>query len=217
MKRSQIIILFAALLLMTALLSPAIAQECGPGCPACSGSSTGSLLAPANVMATALYIPDGEEETAVFKVRAGIFPWLNVGAGYALDEEETIWSVRLQAITEQENGWRPGVILGSGSVQTGGSDQSAYVQVLKNRKLTKELELSVSGGYATDMPDFDEHYGLANAGITLMERVSPFYTYDGRNSHVGIACYPTEWLVLTGYYLELEEPAISVGFKWDFR
>jgi len=46
--------------------------------------------------------------------------------------------------------------------------------------------------------------------------MSPFYTYDGINSHIGLSFFATEWLTLTGYMLEMEESALSVNVQWSF-
>lgn len=52
--------------------------------------------------------------------------------------------------------------------------------------------------------------------MTLYDRVSPFYTYDGINSHIGLSLFVTEWLTLTGYVLEMEEAALSLSVQWSF-
>jgi hypothetical protein len=75
--------------------------------------------------------------------------------------------------------------------------------------------VSLVGGYATDLPDLKEDWVLGTFSLTLFDRVSPFYTYDGVNSHVGLSYFATEWLTLTGYALEMEEFAVSVSVKWD--
>lgn len=112
---------------------------------------------------------------------------------------------------------RPGLIVGTGSVQVGGSDQSAFVQLVKTLDVVEErFEVSLVGGYATDIPDFVENWLLATVATRLYEKVSLFYIYDGINDHVGVSLYPTDWLMLSGYYLELEEPAISIGLQYDF-
>ena len=191
-------------------------QECGPGCPACSGKATGDLLPPAVVLGSGLFIPDGEEETAVLKLHYGLLSWMDVGIGYALDTEEMIWSARVQPIAQDRDGWRPALILGTGSVQTGGSDQSAYVQIAKTLEIVEgRLGISLAGGYATDLPDLREDWGLGSLSLTLFDRVSPFYSYDGVNSHAGLSVFATEWLTLTGYALEMEKLAVSVSVQWE--
>jgi len=50
----------------------------------------------------------------------------------------------------------------------------------------------------------------------LYDRVSPFYTYDGLNSHAGLSVYATDWLTLPGYALEMEELALMAGVQWTF-
>ena len=198
--RFKTILVVSSLLTVMILVTPAQGQECGPGCPACSGKATGDLLSPGTVLISGLFIPDGEEETVVAKLGYGVVSWMDVGIGYAVDTGD---------------GWRPALIVGTGSVQTGGSDQSAYAQVAKSLEIVEgRLGLSVAGGYATDLPDLEESWGLATAALTLFDRVSPFYTYDGVNSHAGLSYFATDWLTVTAYALEMEEPAVSVGIQW---
>ena len=204
-------------LFLVLILTGVARGQCGPGCPACSGKAVGDLLPQATMLASGLYIPDSEEESAVFNLRYGLFPWMDAGIGYTIDAEETIWSVRVQPIAQDQDGWRPALILGTGSVQTGGSDQSGYIQIAKTLEIVEgRLGITLAGGYATDLPDLKEDWGLGRFSMTLFDRVSPFYTYDGINSHIGLSIFATEWLTLTGYVLELEEPALSVNIQWNF-
>ncbi len=76
--------------------------------------------------------------------------------------------------------------------------------------------MSLAGGYAKDLPDLEEDWGLGTFSITLFDRASPFYTYDGINSHVGLSLFATDWLTFTGYVLEMEEAAMSVNIQWSF-
>ena len=192
-------------------------QECGPGCPACSGKATGDLLPPGTFFGSALYIPDGEDESRVVRLRYGVFSWMDVGIGYGLDEEETIWSVRVQPIKQDQDGWRPALIIGTGSVQTGGNDQSAYVQLAKTIAIVEgRMEMSLAAGYATDLPDLEEDWFLGTVSMLLFDKVSPFYSYDGINSHAGLSFSATDWLSLTAYALEMEELALSAGVQWRF-
>ena len=110
------------------LAGSAWSQECGPGCPACSGKTTGDLISSRSILGSWLYIPDGEEDTSVFRISGGLFSWMDVGIGYAVDSEKTIWSLRVQPVAQDQEGWRPAVTVGVGSVQTGGSDQSDAAQ-----------------------------------------------------------------------------------------
>ena len=125
--RFNTVLVFLSLMTVVIPGSPALGQECGPGCPACSGKATGDLLSPGTVLTSGLSIPDGEEETVVAKVGYGVLSWMDVGIGYAVDSEEVIWSARVQPVAQDREGWRPALVVGTGSVQTGGSDQSAYV------------------------------------------------------------------------------------------
>ncbi len=168
-----------------------------------------------------MYIPRGEEERAVFNLRYGLQSWIDAGIGYAVaaedGEDEIVWSVRVEPISQDLEGWRPALILGTGSVQVGGSDQSAFVQLVKTLEVVEgRFGITVAGGYATDIPDFEENWILGTLSMTFYDRVSPFYIYDGINPHVGVSVFPVEWLILSGYYLEMEEPAVSVGLQWGF-
>lgn len=57
-------------------------------------------------------------------VRYGIFKWLDAGVGYGFKAKKPIWSLRVQPLAEKAGKWHPGIIVGTGSVRTGGTDQS---------------------------------------------------------------------------------------------
>ena len=142
---------------------------------------------------------------------------MDAGIGYAGEFEKLIWSVRFQPVTQDRQGWRPALIVGTGSVQVGESDQSAFVQLAKTLEIIEgRLAVSLAGGYATDLPDLEKNWGLGTFSMTFFDRVSSFYIYDGINSHSGLSFFATEWLTLTGYVLEMETPALSVNFLWAF-
>ena len=98
----QLLIIVAALALFSV---PILAQECGPGCPTCSGSGNNSntLLAPGDLSLNYLLIPEGEEETSILNLRVGLTSWLDGGVGYAFDGEKTVWNLRAQALSETES------------------------------------------------------------------------------------------------------------------
>jgi len=200
------------LVLLMLLTGVAVAQECGPSCPVCSGSGNnqGALLARNSVMITGLSIPTAEEERTVFSARYGLFSWLDAGLGYAVRTEKTLWNVRVQPLTEVNGTWRPGIILGSGSVQTGGSDQSLYAQLVKSLDVGKRLGAGISAGAAMLLPDFDKVYGLAGVTGNLDERYSIFASYDGESFHEGVSWIPLEWLALSFLLVETEYPSIAV-------
>ncbi len=191
------------------------AQECGPSCPVCSGAggNDGALLAQRSVMISGLSIPTADEERTVLNTRYGILSWLDAGIGYAVRTEKVLWSVRTQPILEQEDSWRPGIILGAGSVQTGGSDQSIYAQFIKSWEISEIFGLRLSTGAATLVPDFDEIYGLAGITTSFYERYAAFANYDGKSFHEGISWIPLDWLALSFMMVETEFPAISIVGK----
>ena len=207
----KLLIICLALILISPVLTSA--QECGPSCPVCSGISEGALIGGNSILVSALSVPTSEEERVVLNARYGIFNWLDVGAGYAARTEKFLWNVRVEPLAEDEDGWRPGIILGSGSVQTGGSDQSVYAQLTKSLEFGEGLALRLSAGSAALVPDFDEVFGLAGVTASIYERFSLFTNYDGRAFHEGASIIPMEWLTLSFLLVETEYPAISVAFK----
>ena len=207
-------ILLCALFILL-LTGTAIAQECGPSCPVCSGPGTndGALLSQRSVLISGLSIPTADEETTVLNTRIGIWNWLDAGIGYAVRTEKVLWNIRTQPVLEAENNWRPGVIFGSGSVQTGGSDQSIYVQFIKSLEIDKNIGLRLSAGAATLVPDFDEYYGQAGVTTSLFERYAVFANYDGKSFHEGVSWTPSERVSLSFLIVESEYPAISIVYK----
>lgn len=206
------------LVILLSVLLPAgitYAQECGPSCPVCSGAggNDGALLSPNSITVSGLSIPTADEERMVLNARYGILSWLDAGIGYALRTEKVLWSARIQPVLEQEDGWRPGIILGIGSVQTGGSDQSIYAQCIKSWEITEVLGLRLSAGAATLVPDYDELYGLAGITASFYERYAGFANYDGTSWHEGISWIPVDWFTLSFMMVETEFPAISLVFK----
>jgi hypothetical protein len=161
-------------------------------------------------------IPNGEDETAVLNLRAGVTALLDVGLGYTVKSKEPIWSVRLQPIAEDESSWRPAVILGTGRVQTGGSDQSVFLQLTKAFDFSEEISARFSIGVAGLLPDLDQGYFLAGLTVTVTECWSPFLSYDGPNFHLGLSWIPKDWLFITALVVEMKFPAILVGYRWSF-
>ena len=164
-------------------------------------------------MVSFLSIPTADEERTVFNTKYGILGRLDAGIGYAARTEKVLWSVRVQPLVEQEDSWRPGVILGSGSVQTGGSDQSVFVQLIKSWEISETFGLRLSLGAATLVPDFDETYGQAGITTSLFERYVALANYDGKSFHDGISWIPLDWLSFSFLMVETEYPAISIVFK----
>jgi hypothetical protein len=106
--------------------------------------------------------------------------------------------------------------LGTGSVQTGGSDQSVFIQLTKAFDFGEEIAARFSIGVASLLPDLDKGYFLAGLTLTVTERWNPFLSYDGRNFHVGLSWIPKDWLFVAGLIVEMKYPAILVGNRWSF-
>ena len=109
---------------------------------------------------------------------------MDAGVGYGVDGEDFIWSVRLAPIQQDFQSLRPALILGTGSVQAGGTDQSAFILLAKTMEVVEgKFGIGLTGGYATDLPDFEHDWGLASA-------------------------------TLTGYYIEMEELGLMGAVQW---
>ena len=178
-----IFVIFAAM--------PLFSQECGPSCPVCSGNSQGALLFRNSLLISGLYSPISDDENGVINARYGLLPWLDIGAGYAFKARKPIWSLRIQPLKETENWWRPAVVLGTGSVQAGGSDQSVYAQLSKSWEFGENFALRISGGAATLIPEFNKVFGLAALTNTYYEKFA-FCTM--MTSFHGVFSYiPLDW------------------------
>ena len=211
MKR--IIVFVSIIMSLSAYVS---AQSCGPSCPVCSGSTDGSLLAIGSLLFSSIYIPEGEEEQSVFTIRYGAFSRFDMGVGYTPTSENVIWSARYQALKEDEESWKPGIIVGTGSVRTGGSDQSLYVHFTKSWEFSENFALRVTAGTASLIPEFDKVYGLAGMTTSIAEKFSPFVSYDGKSFHEGFSWIPLDWLTCSVLLIESKDPAVALGIKWSF-
>ncbi len=209
--------MFRTVLLLLVLLLPletALAQECGPSCPACSGNSQGALLEKGSLVVSGLLIPTGEEERGVLSARYGILKWLDAGVGYTVMARKPIWSLRFQALEEQKDSWKPAILVGTGSVHTGGADQSVYVQGSKAFEPSRNFSIRASGGAAMLMPELEKVYGLAGLTANLFQRFSLFATFDGRSFHEGASVTPADWLTISAMLIESRHLAASIILEW---
>ena len=217
--KGSLFISFAILLLLSvSITTPAVSQECGPSCPVCSGtgSATGALVPRGNLIISNIAIPYGEEETYILNLRAGVFPWMDIGVGYAFTTRTPVWSIRLQPLKEEEDDWKPGLLIGTGSVRTGSNDQSLFMQVLKSWEFSEDFALQINGGIALLIPGFDRLYGLAGITTVIKEKWSIFTSYDGINYHFGCSWIPTEFLAISTMLVEAKDLAISMRYILKF-
>jgi len=207
--------LFLGLILVCVLNFNFYTQECGPGCPICSGagSATSTLVKPLSVMMNTIWIPNGDEERGLLSMRTGITSWMDAGIGYAFKTKKLLWSLRIQPIQEDEEGWTPALILGTGSVQMGKSDQSVFVQLTKAWEFSDMFQARFSVGTASLLPDIEELYILYGVSLFIKERYSVFLSYDGLSHHAGISWFPNDWLLVSAMLLEMKEPALSIGLR----
>ncbi len=217
-KRSFFVSLLMLLLLSVLITAQALSQECGPSCPVCSGTgdATGALVPVGNLIISNIAIPYGAEETYIINLRAGVFPWMDIGVGYAFKSTTPVWSIRFQPLKEEEDDWKPGLLIGTGSVRTGGSDQSLFMQVLKSWEFGEDFALQINGGVALLMPGFDRLYGLAGITTLIKEKWSIFTSYDGINLHFGCSWIPTESLAVSTMLVEARDLAISMRYILKF-
>ena len=191
------------------------AQECGPLCPVCSGSSEGALVARQSFIFTSMYIPGSDEEKGLLNLKYGVNSWLDIGLGYSVIEKKLIWNARVQLIKEDEEGWRPGIIAGNGSVQTGGSDQSVYINLSKSFEFTEDFAMRITTGIAGLLPDMNKVYGLFGLTFSFKDKFSIFTSFDGITFHEGVSWVVNDWFSLSALLIESKYPAISAGIKWS--
>jgi hypothetical protein len=208
--------------LLTALLLAlppglALAEECGPSCPVCSGNSgSGVVLGRNTLLFSGLLIPTGEDEQGVLNLRYGALDWLDAGVGWTVKSRKPLWSLKARVIEERVGGWIPALVVGTGSVQIGGNDQSVYVQAHKSFQPHDLLGLQFSAGTAMLVPEVDRVYGLAGVTASLGERFAFFASFDGRSFHEGASLIPTEWLSISVMLVESEHLAASVALRHRF-
>jgi hypothetical protein len=187
------------------------AQGCGPNCPACSGTIDGSLLAPKTLSLQGLYMPTAEDEQGITSLRYGLFKWLDAGVGYAFNAQKIIWNARIQPLTEKKDGWRPGIVLGTGSIRTGDSDQSFYVNFLKSREFSEKFSITASAGAASLATDIDKIYGIGNVSATFSEKYTVYVNFDGINFHEGFAWTVNNWLTTGFMMIESKYPSLTLS------
>jgi len=187
------------------------AQGCGPNCPACSGTIDGSLLAPKTLSVQGLIMPTAEEEKGILSVKYGIFNWLDAGVGYAFKAEKFIWNARLQPLKEDKAGWKPGIVLGTGSIRTGTSDQSFYLNFLKSKEFSENFAMNVSVGAASLANEIEKIYGIGNISLTFNEKYTAYVNYDGINFHEGFAWTANDWLSVGVIMIETKYPSLTVS------
>jgi len=195
--------------------SKSYSQECGPNCPACSGGSSGGIIAKNNLVVSALVIPKSEDEYAVANIRYGVFEWMDVGLGYAFKAKDPIWSVRLKPLAEKDDKWHPGIIIGTGSVRTGGSDQSVYGMLTKTVEFNEQFALQGYVGAASVFKDFENPFFLSGLSAIFFEKFTVFGSYDGLNFHEGFSWTTTDHLTLSALVIETRYPALSISYRFD--
>jgi hypothetical protein len=73
--------------------------------------------------------------------------------------------------------------------------------IFKNINITPDVVWALSGGFATDLPDLKEDFRLANVSLTFRETLTPFYSYDGSASHIGLT-----WSELDSVSIHMTQP-----------
>ena len=197
------------------ITSKGYSQECGPNCPACSGGSSGGIIAKNNLLVSALAMPTSDDEYAVANIRYGVLNWMDAGVGYAFKAKDPIWSLRIQPLAENEDKWYPGVIVGTGSVRTGGNDQSVYGMLTKTVEFNEKFALQGYVGAASVFKDFNQPFFLSGLSAIFFEKFTAFGSYDGKNFHEGLSWTATDNLTLSALMIETRYPALSVSYRFD--
>ena len=209
--------ILSILIVITAIaFSEVKGQGCGPNCPACSGLLDGSLLAPKTLFVQGLYMPTADDEKGIVNLRYGFFSWLDAGVGYAVKAEKIIWNARVQPLKEDEEGWRPGLVLGTGSIRSGSSDQSLYMNFLKSKEFSENFTVTSSCGIATLASDIEKIYVIGNVSFTFKEKYTAFVNFDGINFHEGFAWTVNDWLTTGFMMIESKHPSFTVSIMKPF-
>lgn len=187
-------------------------QGCGPNCPACSGTIDGSLLKPKTLSLQGLYMPTAEEEQGIVNLRYGLFSWFDAGVGYAFNAQKIIWNARLQPLKENTNSWQPGIVLGTGSIRTGSSDQSYYLNLIKSKEFSENFAITASAGVASLATELDKIYGIANVSASFQEKYTFYVNFDGINFHEGFAWSVNDWFTAGFILIETKYPSLTVNF-----
>jgi hypothetical protein len=140
---------------------------------------------------------------------------MDVGIGYGFLKEKVAWNIRVNTIYESKSSLRPGIIIGTGSVQTFKSDQSLYIQAYKSFDIANSSMLRVSIGLASLVPDFEKMYALTGITITLNQSWSTFGNFDGRSLIPGVTWSPSDWLTVAGMIIEGKFLAIFLGYRFS--
>ena len=215
MRESAFLVKFSAIAVLLFISNRSFAQECGPNCPACSGGASGSLIEQKSLVISALVMPTSDDEYAVVNVRYGILKWLDAGVGYTFEAKKPIWSLRVQPLAEKAGKWYPGIIVGTGSVRTGGTDQSVYTMLTKTFEMSEKFALQGYVGAASIFNDFNNPFFLSGASAILFEKFTLFGSYDGKNFHEGFSWTTTDNLTLSVLLIETRYPSISVRYRFD--
>ena len=146
-------------------------------------------------------------------IKYGAFEWLDLGLGYTFKAQKIIWNARLQPIKQNEDNWKPSVILGTGSIRTGSSDQSIYLNVLKSKEFSENFAIGLSAGVATLASDLEKIYGIANISLIFIEKITIFVNFDGISFHEGVAWTVNNWFTAGIMLIESKDLAISVNIS----
>jgi len=209
--RTLLISFFIIYILFFAFTNTVIAQVCGPNCPVCSGTIDGKLTPAKTLSLQGMYIPTGEEEYGMLSLKYGASEWLDLGLSYTFKAQKVIWNARVQLIKQNEDNWRPGFILGTGSIRAGRSDQSIYANVLKTKEFSENFAMSFSGGIASLASDLDKIYGIGNVSLIFKEKIATFVNFDGINFHEGATWTVNDWFTAGFILVESKDPAIFVN------
>lgn len=211
-KLFKVCVVIAGMLIIS---NKVYSQECGPNCPACSGGSSGGIIAKNNLVVSALGMPTSDDEYAVANVRYGVFNWMDAGVGYAFKAKDPIWSLRIKPLAEKEDRWYPGIIIGTGSVRTGGNDQSVYGMLTKTIEFNEKFAIQGYVGTASVFKDFENPFLLSGLSAIFFEKFTVFGSYDGLNFHEGFSWTATDNLTLSALMIESRYPSLSVSYGFD--
>jgi len=212
----KFIIVLTIILSVMSINLLAVGQECGPNCPLCSGSGLNSeaLLSKGTIMGSLLVAPGGEE-TIIPAVKFALHKRIDLGIGYINKSNIIIWNTRFLISEESEK--YPGIIIGSGSVRTGGSDQSVFITATKNLEDYIDKPFRFSFGTSSVISDLHKIYFIGTVSYLYKEKIFPFLSYDGLNAHLGFSYILKENFNIGLILIEKRYVGISTGIRFNLQ
>lgn len=215
-----------ALLLIALSILPfytVVAQDhCGSACPVCTGelkldrgsdNYNSQILRNGSFNWFTIYTPAGhgeEQEKGSTSFSVGLFNRIETGLTLGLESWELRAKVKLLAIPESK--FRPALLVGVGNIRPTGTESNGYLMLGKG--LTSEFAVPVWSYVGVAKPfdgrDFEPIFGLS---VGVVKNGGLMYSYDGQESHLGLAYQPIQSLGLGFMLVDMQHLGLFGSFS----